>query len=165
MFNSGQLFAQVHAKACCTIIDMSKEEGVFTIRDINSGRIQLFKPDALEGAELKIGDTVEASFETKKITSVKGTSKSYELLQPAFADSCCIVMKVDSVATDSLFRITAKNNITGEHFHFKIPKNLAYRLTVGEKVFTKPSLGYAMIAPMQSDTTQRILYGFAVMPN
>ena len=151
--------------ARCTIIDMSKDEGTFTIRDRSSGRIQVFKPDALEGAELKVGDTVDVLFDLKKVTSVKGSEKSYDLLDPAFADSCCTVIKIDSVDKDSLFTVTARNNTTGENFNFRIPAVLASQMKDGALVFTKPSHGYAMIIAAEADTTRRALYGFPLLQN
>jgi hypothetical protein len=147
----------------CTIIDMAKEEGTFTIRDNHSGRIQLFKPDALEGAELKVGDSVDALFDSKKITSVKGITRSYDLLDAANGDSCCIIMELDSILNESSWRITAKNNTTGENIHFIVPKSLAARLSAGNVVYTQPSHGYAMIAAVQSDTTGRFLFGFPLL--
>src|SRR5215218_10019136 len=95
MFFSVSLFSQKPDTPCCTIIDMVKEAGTFTIRDINTGKIKLFKPDALEGAELKVGDTVAAVFDKNKTIAVKGISKSYELLDAVNGDSCCVILKVD----------------------------------------------------------------------
>lgn len=164
--NAHPLMSQNTSTACCTIIDLSNEEGTFTIRDIHTGRIVLFKPDALEGAELKVGDTVDATYESKKITRVKGSPKSYELLDPAFADSCCIILKVDSLAKDSMFTITARNNVTGSNFHFKVPKPIATHLNNGEYVFTRPTHGYAMVALQAADTASaRLLFGFPMLQN
>ena len=163
LFFTMDLFSQKPKEPCCTIIDMAAETGTFTIRDNHSGRIQLFKPDALEGAELKVGDSVDAIFDTKKIVSVKGITRSYELLDASDYDSCCVILKLDSVLNTSSWRITAKNNITGENIHFIVPKSLAETLSTGGPVFTQPSHGYAMIAAAQSDTTRRLLFGFPLL--
>lgn len=164
--NTQHLLSQMNAAACCTIIDVSNEEGTFTIRDIHTGRIEEFKPDALERAELKVGDTVDAVYDTKTITRVKGTAKSYKLLQPPFADSCCVILKVDSAVNDSLYTITAKNNITGANFHFKVPRPMATQLNSGEYVFTRPTHGYAMIALPPADTAStKLLFGFPMLQN
>ena len=163
LFVSVDLFSQKANDPCCTIIDMARETGTFTIRDNHSGRILLFKPDVLEGAELKVGDSVDALFDSKKITSVKGIAKSYELLEASDYDSCCVILKLDSVLNEASWRITAKNNTTGENIHFVVPKSLAARLSAGAVVYTQPSHGYAMIAAAQSDTTGRFLFGFPLL--
>ena len=142
---------------------MAKEAGTCTIRDNHTGRIQLFKPDALEVAELKVGDTVDAAFDTKKITSVKGILRSYDMLAASFGDSCCNILKLDSVMNESFWRITAKNNITGENIHFNVPKTLAAKLSTGGFVFTQPSHGYAMITAAHTDSTEKFLYGFPLL--
>ena len=162
---SAQIAFSQKREPCCTIIDMSKDEGTCTIRDRSTGRIQVFKPDALEGAELKVGDTVDVVFDLKKVTSVKGTEKSYDLLDPAVADSCCTVMKIDSIDKDSLYTVTARNNTTGENIHFRIPAILASQMRDGGLVFTKPSHGYAMIMAAEADTTKKALYGFPLLQN
>ena len=157
------LYSQNANEPCCTIIDMAKEEGTFTIRDNHSGRIKWFKPDALEVAELKIGDTVDARFDIKKITSVKGISRSYELLDLPAGDTCCVIIKLDSASGESLWQIMAKNNATGENIHFNVPRSLAIRLSAGGIVFSRPSHGYAMIAAALSDTTEKFLFGFPML--
>lgn len=163
--NAGQLYSQTSAKPCCTIIDLSKEDVTFTIRDRITGRIQQFKPDALEGAELKVGDSVDVVYDAKKIISIKGNEKSYQLLDAPLNDSCCVVMKVDSASTDSLFTVVAKNSSTGENIHFKVPALFASQIKNGEIIFTRPSHGYAMIATAESDTTKKVLYGFPLLQN
>jgi hypothetical protein len=142
---------------------MAKEAGTFTIRDVNNGKIALFKPDALDGAELRIGDTVNGRFDERKITSVKGNPKSYELMDAAKGDSCCVILKLDSIANEMFWHITAKNNSTGENIQFNVPKSLAERLTAGNIVYTQPSHGYAMISAAEADTAKRQLYGFPLL--
>ena len=78
-------FAQL---PCCTIIDLSSESGTFTIRHLETGRISLFKPHALEGAALKVGDSVDAKFDTRKVIAVKGIGRSYDMLEASPGDSC-----------------------------------------------------------------------------
>lgn len=155
-------FGQNAKPQCCTIIDMSKEKGTFTIRDIKSGRIQLFKPDALDGAELKIGDTVDAKFELMKTVSVKGASKSYDLLDASYGDSCCIIIKMDTILPDSVFKVTAKNISSGQHIYFNAPFALRPAVDSGVKVFTQASHGYAMIAS-KADSTRTMLFGFPLL--
>lgn len=147
---------------CCTIIDISKEAGMFTIRDINSGRMQTFKPEALEGAELKVGDSVGAMFDSMKVVAVNGTTRAYRLLDASAGDSCCIIVRVDTVEDAPVVKITAKNNSTGEHIYFNVPKPMAASLDIGRIVFTQASHGYAMIAT-QSDSTTRRLFGFPLL--
>lgn len=142
---------------------MEKEAGTVTIRDSKTGRIHLFKPEALEGAELKIGDTVDAVLDLKKVSSVKGAPRSYELLDPIYGDSCCVVLKLDSLQEEKQLQVTARNNTTGEKIYFNIPKEMASALSEGSIVFTKPTHGYAMITTSQSDTTQRLLFGFPLL--
>jgi hypothetical protein len=126
--------------------------------------MQVFKPDALEGAELKVGDSVHVIFDTMKVVSVKGVAREYELLDPAYGDSCCTILKLDSITGDSAMKVTAKNISTGESIHFNVPASLAARLNAGGIVFTKPSHGYAMIAPMQKDSSSRkLLFGFPLL--
>jgi hypothetical protein len=156
-------YPQNAARHCCTIIDMAKEAGTFTIREINSGRIALFKPDALEGAELKVGDTIDAMFGERKVASVKDTARSYELLDAATGDSCCVILNLDSTLNDTLWRITAKNNTTGEDIQFNVPKSLAARLSAGNIVYTQPSHGYAMITTDETDSAKKQLYGFPLL--
>ena len=163
LLGSLNLLSQNAKVPCCTIIDMAKEEGTFTIRDNQSGRIHLFKPDALEGAELKVGDTVDAVFDTKKVTSVKGIAKSYDLMEAVNGDTCCVILKLDSLSNEPSWRITAKNNTTGENIQFNVPKSIAARLNTGGVVFTQPSHGYAMISWAQSDTSARFLLGFPLL--
>lgn len=160
---SVNLYSQKADKACCTIIDMAAEAGTFTIRDINTGRIVLFKPDALEGAELKVGDSVNALFDTRKITAVKGVTRSYDLMNAPGGDSSCVILKLDSLVNEPSWKITAKNNSTGENIHFNVPKTLAARLTPGGIVYTQPTHGYAMIVAAQTDTTEKQLYGFPLL--
>jgi hypothetical protein len=160
---SAAVYSQKADKPCCNIIDMVKEAGTFTIRDVNTGRIALFKPDALEGAELKIGDTVGAVFNDRKITSVKGITRSYELLEAANGDSCCVILKVDSTVLDTLWKITAKNISTGEDIQFNVPRPLAMKLNAGSIVYTQPSHGYAMISAAETDTAEKKLYGFPLL--
>ena len=147
---------------CCTIIDISKVAGTFTIRDINSGRIQTFKPGALEGAELKVGDSVGAMFDSMKVVAVNGTARAYRLLDAPAGDSCCIIVKVDTVEDAPFVKITAKNNSAGENIYFNVPKPMAASLDTGRIVFTQASHGYAMIA-IQSDSTTRRLFGFPLL--
>jgi len=156
-------YSQKSDKSCCTIIDMAKDAGTFTIRDVNTGKIALFKPDALDGAELKVGDTVDVKFDERKITSVKGYAKSYELLDAANGDSCCIILKLDSTVNETSWRITAKNNGTGENIQFNVPKSLAARLSAGNIVYTQASHGYAMIAAAETDTAKKQIYGFPLL--
>ena len=163
LLGSVNLFSQDAKVPCCTIIDMAREAGTFTIRDIQTGRICQFKPDALEGAELKVGDTVDAVFDAKKITSVKGMAKSYDLMDAVNGDSCCVILKLDSLPDEPSWRITAKNNSTGENIQFTVPKSIAARLNTGGVVFTQPSHGYAMISWAQSDTSARFLFGFPLL--
>jgi hypothetical protein len=160
---SAGVYSQKADKPCCKIIDMVKEAGTFTIRDMNTGRIAMFKPDALEGAELKIGDTIGVMFNDRKITSVKGITRSYELLDAANGDSCCVILKVDSTIPDTLWRITAKNNSTGEDIQFNVPRPLATKLSAGTIVYTQPSHGYAMITAAETDTARKQLYGFPLL--
>lgn len=156
------LTAYSQQNQCCTIIDISKEAGTFTIRDIRSGRIQTFKPEALEGAELKVGDSVGALFDSMKVVAVNGTARTYQLLDASAGDSCCIIVKVDTIEDAPVVKITAKNNSTGENIYFNVPKPLASSLNGGETVFTQASHGYAMIAT-QSDSTRRRLFGFPLL--
>lgn len=161
---SVNLIGQTSKEPCCTIIDLVKEEGVFTIRDSRTGRMQTFKPDVLEGAELKIGDTVDAVFDTKKITSVKGTSRSYDLMDAPNGNDSCVILKMDSVLNEPSWRVTAKNNTTGENIHFNVPKTLAARLSPGNFVYTQPTHGYAMISAALSDTaSNKFLFGFPLL--
>jgi hypothetical protein len=163
VFTANAAFSQKVSEPCCTIIDVQKEAGTFTIRDKGTGRIQLFKPDALEGAELKVGDTIDADFDLKRITSVKGITRSYELLDASPLDSCCVILKIDT-AENSNSLVTARNNSTGEKIRFSLPKMLASRLTEGNMVFTQPSHGYAMIiGKMEDDTTKTFLFGFPLL--
>ena len=150
------------ASPSCTVIDMSKAEGTFTIRDSRSGRIYAFKPDALEGAELKVGDSIDVSFNDMKVTAVKGTQKNYELLDAPLADSCCTVSKLDTAAADSLIVVIAKNNRTGEDILFHVPLSFGALVHEGNIVFTRPSHGYAMIVS-NTDSTRRTLYGFPLL--
>ena len=164
LVTSLNLFSQQAKVPCCTIVDLAKEEGIFTIRDSHTGRMQTFKPDALEGAELKIGDTVDAVFDTKKITSVKGTSRSYDLMDAPNGNDSCVILKMDSILNEPSWRITAKNNTTGENIHFNVPKTLAARLSPGNFVYTQPTHGYAMISAALSDsTTNKFLFGFPLL--
>lgn len=150
-------------KPCCTIIDLKKEAGTFTIRDVKTGRVLLFKPDALEGAELKVGDSIDADFNSNKVTLVKGASRSYDLMDAIQLDSCCVIMKIDTLEATSVL-ITAKNNTTGDNIRFRIPKLLALRLAEGNLIFTQPSHGYAIISDREeADTTKRILFGFPLL--
>lgn len=142
---------------------MAKDAGTFTIRDVSTGKIASFKPDALEGAELKVGDTVNVKFEDRKITYVKGNAKSYELIDASRGDSCCVILKLDSIAGDSVWKITAKNNRTGQNIYFNVPRSLAARLSAGNIVYTQPTHGYAMIAENLPDTAKRQLYGFPLL--
>jgi len=160
---SANVYSQRVSRHCCTIIDMTKEQGTFTIRDINTGRIALFKPDALEGAELKVGDSVNVMFDLRKVASVKDTAITYELMDAANGDSCCVILKLDSTLNESSWRVTAKNNSTGENIHFNVPKSLAARLNAGGIVYTQATHGYAMIAAVETDTTKRQLYGFPLL--
>lgn len=157
------IYSQKADTHCCTIIDMSKEAGTFTIRDINSGRIASFKPDALEGAELKVGDSVDVMFDLRKVASVKDTATTYDLMDASYGDSCCVILKLDSTLNESSWRVTAKNNSTGENIHFNVPKSLAVRLNAGGIVFTQATHGYAMIAAVETDTTRKQLYGFPLL--
>lgn len=159
---SANIYAQKAGKPCCTIIDMAKDSGIFTIRDFNTGKIASFKPDALDGAELKVGDTIDVKFDERKITAVKGASKSYDLID-ANGDSCCVILKLDSTVNDTSWRIIAKNNSTGERIQFNVPKMLAARLNAGKVVFTKSSHGYAMITATEADTAKKQLYGFPLL--
>lgn len=156
-------YSQKGDRHCCTIIDMSKEAGTFTIREINTGRIASFKPDALEGAELKVGDTIGAMFDARRVTSVKDTAITYDLMEAAVGDSCCMVMKLDSSLNEMSWRITAKNKSTGENIYFNVPRPLAARLSAGSIVYTQRSHGYAMIAAADADTTRKQLYGFPLL--
>lgn len=156
-------FSSTVLAQCCTIIDVTKEAGTFTIRDGNTGRIQVFKPDALEGAELKVGDSIHALFDTMKVVSVKGVARKYDLTDPVYGDSCCTIFRLDSIPGDSLMKVTAKNKTTGESIYFNVPGMLAAKLDSGEIVFTKPSHGYAMIAPMQKDSSRKLLLGFPLL--
>jgi hypothetical protein len=160
---SGNLYSQKADRPCCTIIDLAKDAGTFTIRDANTGKIALFKPDALEGAELKVGDTVDVKFDERKITAVKGTAKSYDLIDAVNGDSCCVILTLDSTVNEFLWRITAKNNSTGQNIQFNVPKSLAARLTAGNIVYTQPTHGYAMIAMAVVDTAGKQLYGFPLL--
>ena len=160
---SANVYSQKAGKQRCTIIDMAKDSGIFTIRDFTSGKIASFKPDALEGAELKVGDTIDVNFDERKITSVKGATKSYGLIDASNGDSCCVILKLDSTVNDTLWHIVAKNNSTGEKIQFNVPKSLAARLNAGSVVFTKPSHGYAMISAAEADTAKRQLYGFPLL--
>lgn len=141
---------------------MARETGTFTIRDQSSGRIQLFKPDALEGAELKVGDSVDVKFDSMKVTSVKGVARSYDMLNPVFGDSCCVVTKLDTLLKDSAFRITARNISSGESIYFNIPPSLRPVLDSGAVVYTYSSHGYATIVN-RSDSTRVRIYGFPLL--
>ena len=162
IFSAG-LYSQKPATPCCTIIDMAKEAGTFTIRDVHTGKIALFKPDALDGAELKVGDTVDVKFEERKIVSVKGNAKMYDLMEASGGDSCCVILKLDSTVNDTSWRITAKNNSTGQQIQFNVPKSLAAQLNAGNIVYTQPTHGYAMISPASADTVRKQLYGFPLL--
>src|ERR1044071_1184653 len=115
---SGILICQEVHSQCCTIIDIAQDSGLFSIRDNKSGRIQAFKPDALEGAELKVGDSIDAKFDSMKVVRVKGVSRSYDLLDPMYSDSCCVVTLLDTLSADSAYKITARNISTGENIFF-----------------------------------------------
>jgi hypothetical protein len=160
---SASLYSQKPVTPCCTIIDMAKEAGTFTIRDVNTGKIALFKPDALEGAELKVGDTVDVKFEERKIISVKGNAKTYDLMDASNGDSCCVILKLDSTVNEASWRIIAKNNSTGQQIQFNVPKSLAARLNAGNIVYTQPTHGYAMISPANADSAKKELYGFPLL--
>ena len=157
----GGFFQKAEAQ-CCTIIDVAKEAGTFTIRDIKSGRIQLFKPGALEGAELKVGDSVDARFESMKTISIKGIAKTYELLDASYGDSCCIITSMDTILPDSVFRVTAKNISSGQNIYFHAPATLRPAIDSGVTVFTQASHGYAMIAT-RVDSTHKMLFGFPLL--
>lgn len=146
----------------CVIIDVSKETGTFTIRDVKSGRIQTFKPDALEGAELKVGDSIRATFDSMTVVAVNGNARTYKLLEAQPGDSCCIIMKVDTVEDTSVVRITARNKTTGGNIYFNVPKPFASSVDSGWVVFTQPTHGYALIAA-QGDSTSRRLFGFPLL--
>lgn len=162
MISVATLFLQQANAQCCTIIDMARDNGTFTIRDKSSGRIQSFKPDALEGAELKVGDTVDAKFDLMQTISVKGVAKTYNLLEPVYGDSCCIITKFDLVLPDSVLRITAKNISSGQHIYFDIPAMLRSTLDSGATVFTQTSHGYAMVTN-RVDSTRRKVFGFPLL--
>lgn len=159
----GNVYSQKPDRACCAIIDMAKEAGTFTIRDAYTGKIALFKPDALDGAELKVGDSVNVKFDDRKIIAVKGNAKSYDLMDASNGDSCCVILKLDSAVNDTSWKVTAKNNSTGENIRFNVPKSLAARLSAGNIVYTQPTHGYAMITASVADTAKRELYGFPLL--
>lgn len=156
------LMAYSQKNQSCVIIDVSKEAGTFTIREVRSGRMQTFKPDALDGAELKVGDSIRAAFDSMKVVAVNGTARTYRLLDAQAGDSCCIVVSVGAAEDSSVARITAKNNTTGGYIYFNVPKPLAASLDTGRIVFTQPTHGYAMIAT-QGDSTSRRLFGFPLL--
>lgn len=159
----GTVYSQQPGRHCCAIIDMAKEAGTFTIRDAHTGKIAVFKPDALDGAELKVGDSVDVKFDERRIVSVKGNVKSYDLMDASNGDSCCVILKLDSAVNDSSWTVTAKNNSTGENIQFNVPRSLAARLSAGNIVYTQPTHGYAMIATSISDSARKDLYGFPLL--
>jgi hypothetical protein len=142
----------------CTIIDINKDSGTVLIRDFRTGWLKLFKPEALEFAELKIGDSIEAFPTLQQVSKVKQAPRRYPLIQPTFGTPCCEVLEIR--ASNSMSLITASSS-TGEKLRFEMPDSLSKKITPGSKLFTSPTHGYAMLMLTQgSDSTSMYVYGF-----
>ena len=141
---------------CCTVIDMVKDSGTVLIRDYREGWIKRFKPDALEFASLKIGDSVYASAQLQQVSKVNGMARRYPLMQPLYRQPCCEITYI--LQGHPQFTITARKT-TGDTLQFQIPDSLATALIIGSPIYTSPSHGYAMVlAP--TATPDSIFYGF-----
>jgi hypothetical protein len=77
-------------------------------------------------------------------------------------DSCCVVTKMDTVATDSVVTVVAKNKLTNEDIRFHVPLTFAVNVHEGNTVFTNPSHGYAMLLT-NTDSTSKALFGFPLL--
>jgi hypothetical protein len=164
LWSPGQLFSQKTKESCCAIIDMDKENRTFTLRDRNTGRITVFKPDALEGADLRVGDEVNASMAERKTLSIKGAAKIYALTEPEFGDPCCMITIIEpGTGEPSVTLVTAKNISSEEQFRFNVPRSMAVRLNIGGAVFKQPTHGYAMVPASLTDTSGKYLYGFPML--
>lgn len=164
-FNSTIVFSQKQADPCCSIIDFDKEKGIVTVRDKISGRISQFKPQALQAAELKVGDTVDASAATRKITFVNGIATVHEMIEPEYSVPCCSIVEMSSDPAEPCCQIvSAKNTATGESFQFRVPKNFASQLNDSSEVFTQPSHGYAMVSATALNSSEKNYYGFPILP-
>lgn len=160
------LSAQKSQLDFAAIIDIDKDAGTVLIRNPTTGRINLFKPDALELAELKVGDTVHVSDSAAKISRLKGTSSQYSLTPPEYTSACCSIVSIEAAKHDQCCAVAiVKNDSTGELFKFSLFKSSDSLLKVKTPVFTRESVGYAMVAASSAeDTVSKVFYGFAILP-
>jgi hypothetical protein len=144
-----------------TIIDISKDSGTVLIRSHESAWLKLFKPDALEFAGLKIGDTIEVSNTLQQVKRVKNEIRRYPLLEPYLGNPCCEVVGPEPLPSK---RIYVATNSDGGRFRFELPDTIAVMVSPGFRLFTSPTHGYAMISlPRPTDSTQHIVYGFPIL--
>jgi len=144
---------------CCSVIDINKDSGIVLVRDFTKSWITAFRPNALELAGLRVGDTVDVSLEIQQVSRVKGQPRSYKLTQPRYADPCCEVLRI--LPGSSQYTITAAKT-GGDSIQFKLPDSLAAALMIGNNVYTSPTHGYAMIRALLHQDT--VFYGFPLMP-
>lgn len=146
--------------AFATIIDMNKDSAVAVVRGHRQGWIKQFRPDALDVSELKVGDTLRVSWEIGQVSSFKGNPRRYPLLPVAVKDPCCDVVEVKA-GVGGVSEVLAKT-VTGEPLRFMVTDTLASQIFTGQKVYTQPSHGYAMLL-IGRDSTRLPLYGFPLL--
>ncbi|MFL5773820.1 MAG: hypothetical protein ACJ75F_11720 [Flavisolibacter sp.] len=156
---------------CCSILSVGPVDGVtgpdgygpvdgiVFIRNNSTGQTYFFKPESNKLSLIKKGDPVNADFSSGKITSIKGITTSYPLLEPIGALSpdgvgpvdalkskpnpgapCCTISKIEAVPAEPCCGIiTVSDHTTGNTYSLHVEQN--NQLNSGESIMPKLSVG------------------------
>jgi hypothetical protein len=125
------------AEPCCGVTAVDARSGVVTARQTATGRTFQFKLDDTSLASaIKVGQTVEADFQTGKVT-----------VRPAESEPCCNIASIDA-ATGV---VTLRANVGGRTSQLTVrDARLLGTLKVGQTVDANTSTGSIAIAPTGS---------------
>ena len=147
---------------CCTIIDINKDSSLVLIRNHETGWMKTFKPEALDLAELHVGDSIDVSVALNQVNRLKNKPRVYPLLAPKIDSVCCEVLEVQKTTEQSL--VLAKSR-EGMQVRFSMPDSIASFISAGQKLYTTSSHGYAMLfVQPAADSTGVQVYGFPFLP-
>lgn len=92
------LFAQNPLDPCCNIIAKDIKTNLVVARDKTTGRLSCFKTDNLDINGIRKGDAVTINLQSKKITSIGGAVRNYNILQPDNAEPLGILttLRIDN---------------------------------------------------------------------
>ncbi|HEY0356476.1 MAG TPA: hypothetical protein VGC29_09745 [Flavisolibacter sp.] len=191
IFISSTLIAQDPAQPCCSVIGIDPGTKTVIARNVKTGRLISFHVSETDIKTVKLKDPVIAGTDLT-VSSINGVVKKYKaepvnvlrvsnaepvnavnkgkinqaepagLVQVDNQEPCCAVVTIDNVEP-CCSMISAKNKTTGATISFRVPREIAKTVSIGDPAYSEPVNGLVIIqSSYQNNNGELSSYGYPI---